>query len=168
VGDLTVDSTIAQVYWHDGETPGGFPLIAGAQSNVFSGSITVGDPTGQPSMGDANLSGFYKVNDVIVAGGGTGTANAVAGALPGGALNRQAGIITTEALTGATTYVLAFNNAVVASVCVTYAVTWRSPHMTRRHYLGCPASKKYIHARCSCMLMTSPLCTHTAWLRHCT
>ena len=38
VGDLTVDSTIAQVYWHDGVTPGGFPLIDGAESNGGSWS----------------------------------------------------------------------------------------------------------------------------------
>lgn len=78
-----------------------------------------------PSTGDVNVSGFYKVDDVIVAGGGTGSANAVAGAIPGGALNKQYGIITTEALSGATTYVLTMNNSVVVHTSVVQ-VTFRS------------------------------------------
>lgn len=125
VGDLTVDSNVAQIYWHDGVTPGGVPLISGAQSNVFSGSITVGNPSGLPSTGDVNINGFYKTNDVIVAGGGTGSANAVAGVIPGGTLNRQYGIITTEALSAASTYVLTMNNSVVVHTSVVQ-VTFRS------------------------------------------
>ncbi len=76
-----------------------------------TGGVIIGAPTGgAKGVGTINVTGAYVNGNVVTTGHGTQVA--VAGAAT---LNQGSGIITSEALVGATTYTLTLTNSVIAA-----------------------------------------------------